>query len=122
MAARVAVSPSAASMAMSHSVSKPVERLFRLVEPARSITSSMIVHLAWTMTVFPASVSGQKAWKRPCLSAPCSRRIRAERVLSMVMRSNQLGLCSVETTTTSGPSASPSRAASASPIAGEATY
>ena len=37
----------------------------------------------------------------------------------MVIRSNQLGLVPVETSTISGPSVSPSRAASASAMAGE---
>ena len=67
-------------------------------------------------------VAGQKARKRPKMSAARSRQIIAPRARSMVSWSNQLGAWPVETSTTSGPSGSASRAARASAISGEVKY
>ena len=108
--------------ATSHSVSKPKDRLFRLVEPIRSISSSKIDTLAWTMIRSPPVVCGAKAKKRLLRSACSSRNSTSERAVSMVIWSNQLGLPPVETSTTSGLSGSDSRLARASAIFGEVKY
>ncbi|MEI9965278.1 MAG: hypothetical protein WDM92_11875 [Caulobacteraceae bacterium] len=47
-----------ASMAASHSVSKPPERLLRLAEPMRTSRSSITATLEWTMIGRPAGVWG----------------------------------------------------------------
>ena len=106
----------------SHSVSSPMDRLLRLVEPIRSSLSSMTVTLAWTMIRSPPSVRGLKAKKRLFRSAASSRYRTSARAVSMVMLSNQLGLLPVEISTTSGPSGSASRSARAAAMTGEVKY
>ena len=70
----------------------------------------------------PSAVTGAKAENRPWVSALSSRNSTSERAVSIVIRSNQLGLPAVEINTTSGPSASASRSARAAAITGEVKY
>ena len=111
-----------ASIARSHSVSKPMDRLFRLDEPIRISVSSTTMVLEWIVTGTPAGVTAPKMANLPKVSALRSRSTRWRRARPISSSSSQPGQFSGVTTTISGPSGSPSRDSRACPTHSAVKY
>ena len=80
-----------ASIARSHSLSAPIERLFMLAEPMRRRRSSITMTLEWIMVAVPSSPSSTCGYIRRTRSPPALRSVRQKRMrpLRIVFDSTQ---------------------------------
>ena len=95
-------------------MSRPIDRFARLAEPIRTSASSTTITFEWTFTKPPPGSAGYTTASRPYRSASRSRRTIRARSTPIVCSSSQPLATFGTTSTTSGPSGSRSRAASAS--------
>ena len=114
------------SMARLHSVSSPIDRLARLAEPTQSRRLSTTISLPWTLTlVLQPSLSTSIATMRSLSGEAAARRSRRSsraRPTSITAVSNGPSQALGVTMTTSGPSGSARREASARAILSVVRY